>query len=67
MKVRITHPFRDRDNFSHAYEAGEVVVFSEERAMRIISRSLGEEVTSNEDVEAVSETPVHRRRKSKKQ
>lgn len=44
MKVTVTSEFRDKDNYSVIYKAGQVYEFSDERAATLIARGLAQKV-----------------------
>ena len=44
MKLTIIKEFHDIEDFSHVFQAGDVVEFKDDRAKEIISLGLGEEL-----------------------
>lgn len=54
-RVRIIQTFRDRDNFAHVYNVGDVAAFSENRANRLLTLALAEDVKEPE-VQTEAET-----------
>lgn len=63
MRVKVTQTFRDKDDYSQVYRAGEERVFSESRAQHLISLGLVERISAN----AQENTPKKRNRKPAKQ
>ena len=45
MKIRVTPVFRDKFDFSHIFNVGEIVDFPDDRAGDILKRGLGKEVS----------------------
>ena len=65
MIVRVTQTFRDKDDYSVIYRAGEEREFKESRALRLISLGLAEQISIAQEE---TQTPTRKRgRKSIKQ
>lgn len=52
MKVTILTQFRDKNNYSHVFNVGEVVEFDDERAARIIELGYGQSAEESPEKEA---------------
>ena len=65
MIVRVTQTFRDKDDYSTIYRAGEERVFNDNRAQHLISLGLAESISIAQEE---AQTPTRKRgRKSTKQ
>lgn len=70
VRIRVIRKFRDKFDYSHLYQAGEIAEFEAKRAEDIVSRGLGERVPDGADksdksdeLEAVTPKPKRTRKK----
>lgn len=66
MKVRVTQTFRDKDNYNLVYKVGEERVFTESRALHLISMGLAERIVT-EPVETELFPAEEKRKRNRKQ